>query len=249
MGYSSGDPPSWFAGWAQRRLRAASAFCEMARAWERPVEYREWAVPQRAREALGEHAPGTLAVIGDAALLDRRLLGLVCSVRCPGSIILAAYDLALALREAGVPVAGGFHSPMERELLRLLLRGRQPVVIAVARSLAGMRVPAEWRAPIAQGRLAVVSPFGADGLRRTTAAMAQARNRFVAAMAAAVLAVHAAPGGKTEALCREALAWGRPLLALADEHNAALIGLGARAVHAEDAGSAWAEVTTRGYPG
>ena len=120
------------------------------------MEYREWDVPQRAREALGEHAPRTLAVIGDAALLDRPLLGLVCSVRCPGSVILAAYDLALALRKAGVPVAGGFHSPMERELLRLLLRGRQLVVVVAARSLASMRVPAEWRDPVAQGRLAVV---------------------------------------------------------------------------------------------
>lgn len=55
-------------------------------------------------------------------------------------------------------------------------------------------------------------------------------------MSAAVLAVHTAPGGKTEALCREALTWGRPLLALADEHNAALVALGARAVRAEDVG-------------
>ena len=122
------------------------------------MEYREWAVPPRARDALGEHAPRTLAVIGDAALLDRPLLGLVCSVRCPGSVILAAYGLALALREAEVPVAGGFHSPMERKLLLLLmlLRGRQPVVVVAARSLASMRVPAEWRDPVAQGRLAVV---------------------------------------------------------------------------------------------
>ncbi len=207
------------------------------------VESREQPVPQRVRAALGEHAPETLAAIGDVALLDRPLLGLVCSVRCPGSVILAAYDLALALREAGVPVAGGFHSPMERELLRLLLRGRQPVVIAAARGLAGMRVPGEWRDPIARGRLTVVSPFvGDDAPRRATTATAQARNRFVAAMSAAVLAVHAAPGGKTEALCREVITWAKPLLALDDAHNAALMALGARAVRPENVARAWAEV-------
>ena len=213
------------------------------------MESRERTTPQRVQEVLGEHAPETLAVIGDATLLDRPLLGLVCSVRCPGSIILAAYDLALALREAGVPVAGGFHSPMEREMLRLLLRGRQPVVIVVARSLAGMRVPAEWRGPLAEGWLTVVSPFtGEDAPRRVTAATAQARNRFVAAISAAVLAVHAAPGGKTEALCREVVAWGRPLLALEDEHNAALVALGARSVWPEDAPRVWAQMI-RGHDG
>lgn len=207
------------------------------------MEYHVQPIPQRARDALGAQTPQTLTAIGDAALLDRPLLGLVCSVRCPGSIILAAYDLALALRNAEVPVAGGFHAPMERELLRLLLRGRQPVVVAVAHSLAGMRVPAEWRDPIAQGRLALVSPFGEDGPRRATTATAQARNRFVAAISMAVLAVHAAPGGKTEALCREVIEWGKPLLALDDEHNAALLALGARAVRAENVERVWAETS------
>jgi predicted Rossmann fold nucleotide-binding protein DprA/Smf involved in DNA uptake len=209
------------------------------------VESREQAVPLRARKALGERAPEALSASGDAALLERPLLGLVCSVRCPGSVILAAYDLALALREADVPVVGGFHSPMERELLRLLLRGQQPVVIAAARSLAGMRVPGEWRGPIAEGRLALVSPFAADGPRRATAATARARNRFVAAVSAAVLALHAAPGGKTEALCREVVAWGRPLLTLEDEHNAALVALGARAVRPEHAARVWADIASR----
>jgi predicted AAA+ superfamily ATPase len=41
---------------------------------------------------------------------------------------------ALALREAGIPVIGGFHAPMEKECLDLLLRGTQPVVICPARS-------------------------------------------------------------------------------------------------------------------
>lgn len=207
------------------------------------MECRQRATPQRVREALGERAPAEVMAIGDAALLDRPLLGLVCSVRCPGGIILAAYDLAVALREAGVPATGGFHSPMEREMLRLLLRGRQPVVICPARGVAGMRVPAEWRGAIAEGRLVVASPFVAD-VRRATAQTAVARNRFVAALAAAVLVVHAAPGGKTEALCREVAGWGRPLAALADPANAGLAALGARALRVEEVSEWWQGVWT-----
>jgi predicted Rossmann fold nucleotide-binding protein DprA/Smf involved in DNA uptake len=207
------------------------------------VECRQRATPQRVREALGARAPAEVATIGDAAPLDRPLLGLVCSVRCPGGIILAAYDLAVALREAGVPVAGGFHSPMEREMLRLLLRGRQSVVVCPARGVAGMRVPAERRGAIAEGRLAVASPFAAD-VRRATAQTAAARNRFVAALAAAVLVVHAAPGGKTEALCREVAGWGRPLAALADPANAELAALGAQALRVEEVSAWWQHVWT-----
>ncbi len=64
----------------------------------------------------------------------------------------------------------------------------------------------------------------------------------MAAVSAAVLAVHAARGGKTETLCREVVVWGKPLLALDDAHNAALMALGAPAVRPENVVRAWAEV-------
>ncbi len=83
----------------------------------------------------------TLWAIGDAQILNVGLLALFCSVRCPGDLILKTYDLARTLRDAGVPVIGGFHSPMEKECLRLLLRGQQPVVVCPARNIENMRVP------------------------------------------------------------------------------------------------------------
>jgi hypothetical protein len=54
------------------------------------------------------------------------------------------------LRGAGIPIIGGFHSPMEKECLDLLLRGQQPIVICPARSIQGMRIcgfpqPGDWR--------------------------------------------------------------------------------------------------------
>ena len=67
--------------------------------------------------------------LGNLDILTKPLLGFFCATRCPGSVILRTYDLAVALREAGVPVIGGFHTPMEKECLEVLLRGQQPVVI------------------------------------------------------------------------------------------------------------------------
>jgi predicted Rossmann fold nucleotide-binding protein DprA/Smf involved in DNA uptake len=62
--------------------------------------------------------------IGNLDILKTPLLGFFCSTKCPGNVIVHTYDLARALRDAGVPVICGFHSPMEKECLDLLLRGQ-----------------------------------------------------------------------------------------------------------------------------
>ena len=48
-----------------------------------------------------------ISALGNLDILTKPLLGFFCATRCPGSVILRTYDLALALREAGVPVIGG----------------------------------------------------------------------------------------------------------------------------------------------
>ena len=173
------------------------------------------------------HAPSTEPIsqvwaIGNLALLNMPLLGLFCSTRCPGNIILRTYDLALALREAGVPVVSGFHTPMERECLDVLLRGQQPVVLCPARGIHKMRAPAAWRQPLAKNRLLILSPFAAP-YRRPTTEIAEQRNRFVAALADTIFVAHAAPGSKTARLCIELMALGKRLYTLDLAENASLM--------------------------
>ncbi|MBA2670200.1 MAG: DNA-processing protein DprA, partial [Gemmatimonadetes bacterium] len=152
------------------------------------------AYPPILRTLPGYTPPAELAVLGDTTLLLTPLVGFFCSRRAPGNVILRAYDWAREARDAGVPVIGGFQSPMERECLDFLLRGTQPVVVCPARGIGGMRLPREWRDAIRRGRLLILSPF-ADRQRRATVALAAERNRFVAALAERVLIAHAAPGG------------------------------------------------------
>jgi len=187
------------------------------------------AYPLTLREYCGDRAPATLAALGNLDILRQKKLALFCSVKCPGTLILQTYDLACALRDAGVTVISGFHSPMEKECLSLLLRGTQPVIICPARSIERMRLPAEWKIPLAEGRLLLLSPFG-EKLRRVTANLAQRRNEFVAALADAIFIAHAAPGSKTEHFCHDVLTWGKPLLTLEGDENADLIARGARPV-------------------
>lgn len=82
---------------------------------------------------------------GNLDLLPVGKLGLICSTQCFGSIILKTYDYIRELRDSGVVLAGGFHSPMEKECLGILLRGPQLIVICPARSIDGMQVRNEWR--------------------------------------------------------------------------------------------------------
>ena len=176
---------------------------------------------------LGKDAPPRLAALGNLDLLKHKPLALFCSVKCPGNLILQTYGLAQSLRQAGVTVIGGFHSPMERECLTILLRGTQPVIVCLGRRLEGMRMPANYRQPLETGRLLLVSPFNGKD-RRVTEETALLRNRFVGALADAIFVAHAEPQSKTEQFCHEILKWRKPLYTLDAKANENLLAMGAK---------------------
>jgi predicted Rossmann fold nucleotide-binding protein DprA/Smf involved in DNA uptake len=166
------------------------------------------------------------AALGNLDLIRCRPLGLFCSIKCPGDVILRTYDLVRALRDAGIPMVGGFHSPMEKECLTLLLRGAQPVIVCPARSIEGMRLPAGWKEPLAENRMLVLSPF-VNKHRRITAESSETRNRFVAALADKILIAHAGRGSKTERFLHELLTRGKSLCVVASKENEHLVAAGA----------------------
>lgn len=162
-------------------------------------------------ERLGADAPRQLWLIGDPALLAARKTALFCSARCPGDAILRAHDAAARLRDQGETVISGFHSPVERDCLNILLRGRQPLIVCPARTLDGMRLPRAWQTAVNAGRLLLLSPFETTP-RRVTADSAHRRNTLVAALADRVLIVHGAPGGQIAALATCMNGWRIPLI-------------------------------------
>jgi hypothetical protein len=126
-------------------------------------------------------------------------------------------------------IVGGFHSPMERECLRILLRGRQPIVICPARSIEGMSVPLEWVSAYDSGRILVMSVFTPKE-RRIIKRLALRRNRLVCALSTRVLVPHAAPGSATLSLCLDLIAAGKLVLTFPDRANQELLRAGAREV-------------------
>ncbi len=157
---------------------------------------------------LGRDVPSRLWAIGKLEILAERKVGLFCSIRCPGDAILAAYDAAQKLRDEGIAVISGFHSPVEKECLRILLQGKQPIIISLARSLGRLRLPAEWRQALASGRLLLLSRF--EKSRRADKNTAHRRNELVAALSDEVLIIHAEPGGRIEHITMLVDRWSIP---------------------------------------
>lgn len=194
----------------------------------RQIHRGESSYPEHVARRLGDDAPSAIHVLGDIDLPSRVDLAIVCSVSCPGSVIIKTYDAIRSLREAGVIIAGGFHSPMERECLDFLLRGRQSVVFSPAFGIESLQPgDAEQQRAVEEHRLLVVSTVGPEVIKATRAS-ALLRNAFVAALARAVFVPHAVLGGQAELTARQAVARGQVVLTFDDSENAHLIALGAR---------------------
>ena len=117
-------------------------------------------------------------MIGNAAILDRPdKVAFLSSRRISPADVLKCYEWAEKVRDTEQCVISGFQSPLEKDVLKFLLRGKVPVILVLARSL-WKTVPEELREPVGQGRLLIVSPVAAA---RASAATASARNRWILA--------------------------------------------------------------------
>ena len=183
--------------------------------------------PSDLQKYLGRHTPAIITGLGNLDILNHIKLAFFCSAKCPGHLILKAYDLSQSLKQADVTVIGGFHSPIEHECLTILLRGSQPIIICPARSIKGMRMRKEFKGPLEERRLLFLSPFK-ENQKRYTVETAIERNRFVAALADAVFVAHASANSKMEKFCHEVLKLDKPLYTFESEANKFLINIGAK---------------------
>ena len=190
--------------------------------------------PKRLKDSIETEAPETIWTCGNIDLLpgtdtaaNGNLWALFCSKKCPGELILKTHDLAQTFKERGIPTIGGYHSPIEQECLRVLLRGIQPILLCPARSIENMRLKSAWKDALAKERLLIVSPFESR-YNRQTVALANRRNTFVAALADKIYIAHAAEGSKTLKFAEKVIACGKPVFAFETPANEALFQLGAQ---------------------
>ncbi len=73
--------------------------------------------------------------LGNFDLLKLSKTAFLCSRKVPASAVLKCYDWAIAQKDLGSCVISGFHSRLEKDVLHYLLKGKRPIILALARGL------------------------------------------------------------------------------------------------------------------
>ena len=92
-----------------------------------------------------------------------------------------------------------------------------------------MRLSSAWKGALAEGRLLILSIFDSKH-RRSTAALANQRNAFVAALADKICIAHASEGSKTLQFAQQVSEWGKPVFTFDVPANRLLFQCGAQRI-------------------
>jgi predicted Rossmann fold nucleotide-binding protein DprA/Smf involved in DNA uptake len=160
----------------------------------------------------------TLTAIGDLSLLQKPAIAFFCSIKCPGDLILKTYDLTQSLRDAKIPVISGFHTPIEQDCLKILLRGTQPIIHCPARSIHNLRLSSAQKQAVDENHLLLISPFSSS-YPRVTAELAGKRNEMIGAIAHTIFIAYAAPNSKTQAFAQSLIAAGKSVVTFVSSSN------------------------------
>ena len=131
--------------------------------------------------------------IGEQTLVGRSLTAFFASRKCPGSAIRATMDWAVEQARKKTPLIGGFHSPLERSVLKIVLAAKSPVVIVLARGLDNARLPRPWHTALNDGHASVVTMTTAS--QRLSEPIAGQRNHWIASHASRIVLGHVDPSG------------------------------------------------------
>jgi hypothetical protein len=139
-----------------------------------------------------------LFTLGNKDILNHHTTAFLCSRKIPASIVLKCYDWAILQREAGNCIISGFHSQIEKDVLHYLLKGNQPIIVALARGLK-TKIEPEFLKPLDKGRMLIVTPFEIN-VKRVTIETATIRNKMMIEIADSIVVGHVNPDGLLEKL-------------------------------------------------
>jgi predicted Rossmann fold nucleotide-binding protein DprA/Smf involved in DNA uptake len=118
---------------------------------------------------------------GNLELLSLPKTAFLCSRKIPANIVLKCYDWAIEQRDNKNCIISGFHSQIEKDVFHYLLKGSQPIIIALARGLKD-NFESEILTAVGKGRLLIISPFEVE-IKRVTSKTAEIRNRLMIELA------------------------------------------------------------------
>lgn len=98
-----------------------------------------------------------LPFLGNKDLLKLPKTAFLSSREISPTVVLKCYDWATQERDKGTCVISGFHSPLERDVLSLLLKGKQPIILVLGRALY-KQIPDLLQNSLKENRLLLISP-------------------------------------------------------------------------------------------
>lgn len=120
----------------------------------------------------------TPAYLGNKELLKMRKVGFLASRKISTLSILPTLDWAMQVsKQKDIAIVSGFHSKMERDVLKILLQGECGIIVVLARGMF-RKLPKQYEVAMLQNRLLIIS-YEKESVTRVSEATAHKRNDYV----------------------------------------------------------------------
>ncbi|MBQ7819554.1 MAG: hypothetical protein IJ341_07640 [Bacteroidales bacterium] len=107
-----------------------------------------------------------------------RKVGFLASRKISTLSILPTLDWAMQVSKLqDIVVVSGFHSKMERDVLKILLQGECGIIVVLARGMYH-KLPKQYEEAMSQNRLLIIS-YEKESVTRISEATAHKRNNYV----------------------------------------------------------------------
>ena len=116
--------------------------------------------------------------LGNTELLKKRKVGFLASRKISTLSILPTLDWAMQVsKQKDIAIVSGFHSKMERDVLKILLQGECGIIVVLARGMY-RKLPKQYEVAMSQNRLLIIS-YEKESVIRVSEATAHKRNDYV----------------------------------------------------------------------
>lgn len=120
--------------------------------------------------------------LGNKELLKRRKIGFLASRKISSSAILPTLDWAIEIsKQSDVAVVSGFHSRLEKDVLKFLLQGKRGIIVVLARGMY-RKLPKIFDVAMKENRLLIIS-LEKETVTRVSERTAHKRNKYVEKLA------------------------------------------------------------------
>lgn len=171
---------------------------------------------------------------GEEAILNRKLLAVLAARETDSDLAAKSRELLeqlASLKE--VAFISGWHSPLEKEALRVVSAGSAQIVLCIAKSLQRFIPPANIEDRVKRGDGLLLTHCSPKAKRISREASLR-RNQLVMGLAGAVLILSAPEGSGTLEIAKAALRHEKPVLTLEERVNKELLECGALPANLEN---------------